>query len=343
MGYLKFMRFGPSPLRVAAWLMLPVAIVTAGEPIRFSGRSGPAQPRELVVRAPLLPAEARNDRVITRPDLPMDTFLAPGPAITPTTGLTRRQTEEQDRRRNWLQQSPESIQQDASKSESDRAREARSDQRDRGERDTSVDGKSPAGRPFDDSDGAGDSARNRNPGPARKSDSNRPAPRTGESGQDNDQRTRTGWEPRSVANERGGPGGSAWFGAGDARAGGGGRIFSDARERERERAANLDDFKRTFANPWAQTSGGVTLAGGRGAAPATAISAPGGDFRRTAPSGLAPGGRSGMELSPRGGLGDFDPKNPLNYGAAGTVLRQPDAPRAIDRKPIMLEVPKRKF
>lgn len=344
-GYPNTMRSGPSPLRVAAWLLLPGAVLIAGEPIRFSGRSGPAQSRELVERAPLLPTEARNDRVVTRPDLPMDTFLVPGQAITPTTGLTRRQMEEQERRRNWLQQSPESIQQDASKSESDRAREARDDQRDRGERDNSADGKSPSGRQLNDPDGAGDSARNRNPGPARKAEGNRPAPRTGESGQDNDQRARTGWEPRSSANVRGGPGDSGWFGAGDARGGGVGRMFSDARERERERerAASLDDFKRTFANPWAQTAGGVNPAGGRGPAPAAGLSVPGGDFRRTTAGGLAPGGRAGMELGARGGLGDFDPKNPLNYGAAGTVLRQPEPPRTLDRKPIVLEVPKRKF
>ena len=50
-----------------------------------------------------------------------------------------------------------------------------------------------------------------------------------------------------------------------------------------------------------------------------------------------------MELGPRGGAGDFDPKNPLNYGAPGTVLRQSESPRTMERKPILLEVPKRKF
>jgi hypothetical protein len=124
------------------------------------------------------------------------------------------------------------------------------------------------------------------------------------------------------------------------------RAMADARDRhrDRERAASMEDFKRTFANPWAQPTGGAGLpASPSGAAMGAGPGAPGGDFRRAAGSGLTPGGRSSMELGPRGGAGDFDPKNPLNYGAPGTVLRQPESPRTMDRKPILLEVPKRKF
>jgi len=344
MGYPITMRSVPRPVWLAAWLLLPGAVLVAAEPIRFSGRSGPAQTRELVERAPFLPTEARSDRVVTRPDLPMDTFLIPGgQAITPTTGLTRRQMEDQERRRNWLTQSPESLQQDASKSESDKQRDARDD---RDDRENPANSKSPLDRQFDDADRSNDpTTRNRNPGPSRKNDRDRSAARTGEASQGNDQQSRTGWEPRTATNLRGGPADTSWFGSGEARGGGVGRMFSDARERERERerAASLDDFKRTFANPWAQTGGGLNPAGARGAARVAGLSVPGGDFRRTAPGGLAPGGRAGMDLGPRAGLGDFDPKNPLNYGAAGTVLRQPEPPRMMDRKPIVLEVPKRKF
>lgn len=342
------MRSGPLLLRVAAWLLLPGAALTAGEPIRFSGRSGPAQPREMVERAPFLPTEARTDRVVTRPELPMDAFLAPAQAVTPTTGLTRRQMEEQERRRNWLLQSPESIQQDANKSEGDKEREARDDRRgERDNRDDASNSKSPLDRQFDGPDRATDpAARSRNPGPARKTERDRPAPRPSESGQGNDQRANTGWEPRNSANLRGGPGDSGWSGPGDARSGNVGRALADARERERdrERAASLEDFKRTFANPWAQTAGSASLTPARsGVGSVAGLSVPGGDFRRPTAGGLAPGGRASMDLGPRGGLGDFDPKNPLNYGAAGTVLRQPEPTRAMDRKPIVLEVPKRKF
>lgn len=353
MGYPITMHSVPRPVWLAAWLLLPGAALVAAEPIRFSGRSGPAQTRELVERAPFLPTEARNDRIVTRPDLPMDTFLIPGQSLTPTTGLTRRQMEDQERRRNWLLQSPERLQQDASKSESDKQRDARDDRREPGDRDDRDDRENPANskapldRQFDEADRSTDpTARNRNPGPSRKSDRDRSAPRTGETSQNNDQPARTGWEPRAATSLRGGPADASWFGADDARGGGVGRMFSDARERERERerAASLEDFKRTFGNPWAQTSGGgLNPVGARGAAPVAGLSVPGGDFRRPAAGGLAPGGRAGMDLGPRGGLGDFDPKNPLNYGAPGTVLRQPEPPRMMDRKPIVLEVPKRKF
>ena len=49
-----------------------------------------------------------------------------------------------------------------------------------------------------------------------------------------------------------------------------------------------------------------------------------------------------VDLGPRGGAWDFDPKNPLNYGAPSTVLRNNEPPRPAS-KPIVLEVPKRKF
>jgi hypothetical protein len=49
-----------------------------------------------------------------------------------------------------------------------------------------------------------------------------------------------------------------------------------------------------------------------------------------------------MDLGPRGAMGDFDPKNPLNYGAPETVLRNNEPPR-VAPKPVVLELPKRKF
>lgn len=339
------MRAGLPTLRLAAWLLVPSAIVCAGEPIRFSGRSGPAAVRELTERAPLLPAEARTDRGIARPELPMD-MLAPGQSVTPTIGLTRRQLDEQDRRRNWMLQSPESLQQAAGNSATDRQREARANQRNSEGRENSPDGKQASGRQPDDDERTGDSPRGRNnPGPARKSERDRPAPRPAENGQA-DQRARTGWEARSSPTLRGGQGEGGWSDPGNARGGNMARALADARDRDRdrERAASLADFKRTFANPWAQTAGGAGLPSSPGGPTSGAgPSAPGGDFRRAAAGGLAGGGRSSMELGPRGGAGDFDPKNPLNYGAAGTVLRQPESPRSLDRKPIVLEVPKRKF
>ena len=124
-------------------------------------------------------------------------------------------------------------------------------------------------------------------------------------------------------------------------------MFSEARERERqrEREANLDAFKTSFGNPWAQTTtvGGTPALGlsGGNNLPATA-GASVGELRRPAlgAAGLDAGPRGKMDFGPSASA--FDPKNPLNYGGAETVFKTPDEPRP-QPKPIVLEIPKRKF
>ena len=123
------------------------------------------------------------------------------------------------------------------------------------------------------------------------------------------------------------------------------RFGEGGQRRQREREASLDAFKRNFQNPWAQTAGGsgnaLVTSGGAVAGP---LGMPGSDLRR-GPSvgGLDSGVRNPVNLGPRGGgLDNFDPKNPLNYGAPETVLKQTEAPR-VAPKPVVLEIPKRKF
>ena len=67
-----------------------------------------------------------------------------------------------------------------------------------------------------------------------------------------------------------------------------------------------------------------------------------GELRRPAlgAAGLGAGPRSKTDFGP--GASVFDPKNPLNYGGAETVFKTPDEPRP-QPKPIVLEIPKRKF
>lgn len=324
---------------VSAAVRLP-----AGEPIRFSGRAGPAQSLTAKDREPFLPTEARTDRSLARPELPDGTFTLPTQSVTPTTGLTRRQLEDQERRRNWFQQSPEALRQDASKSDADRAREARADLDDR-------ENPSP-GRHLEGPDRISDpSGRNKSPGPVRAVDRDRGLTGRRGDGQpdarnDGDDRTsRTGWETRTTIGLRGGAENGGWFGPEAARGGGLSRAMAEAREheRERERTASLDAFKRTFSNPWAQPTAGAATAQPTGGSTPPVLAATGGEFRRSsAPGGLATAGRSTTDFSPRSG-GAFDPANPLNYGSAATVFRQPEPTVRAAPKPVVLEVPKRKF
>ena len=58
-------------------------------------------------------------------DLQFDTFLLPTQTATPTTGLTRRQAEALDQRRNWLLQSPDAILKQATERDDPRTRDPR--------------------------------------------------------------------------------------------------------------------------------------------------------------------------------------------------------------------------
>lgn len=331
--------------------------VQAGEPIRFSGRTGAASAQDFDRREPLLPAEARGGgKSVPRADFQVDQFLMPSQTMTPTTGLTRRQAEALDQRRNWLLQSPDTILKQASERDDGKARDARDSRDEREAPKSSVerylegsDAKADPDQKLKQGDSPQKQARDREQERERNGNRGNEA-REGRDGQENrvigkSTDGRTGFEIRTVGTPRGAADNS-FFGTTDARGGAVSRVVSEAREQERsrERDASLEAFKRNFNNPWAQpaSSGGSLLPPGSSASGTLGV--PGTDFRRPASiGGLNPGGRSGVDLGPRGGgLGDFDPKNPLNYGGAETVLKQNDAPRAAP-KPVILEIPKRKF
>ena len=107
MAYAIAMHFGGIDLRptlrlamLGAAMLGGAATLSAGEPIRFSGRGGPSAPQDFDRREPLLPVEARaGARGMGRGDFSPDVLLMPAQTVTPTTGLTRRQLEAQDQRR----------------------------------------------------------------------------------------------------------------------------------------------------------------------------------------------------------------------------------------------------
>ncbi len=368
MDYLDIVQFTGSPAwRSARIALLGAALVggafaaQAGEPIRFSGRTGAASAQDFDRREPLLPAEARGGgKSVPRADFQFDQFLLPSQSITPTTGLTRRQAEALDQRRNWLLQSPDTILKQATERDDGNPRDSRDPRDERDEREapkSSVerylegrDSKADPDQKLKQGDSAQKQARDRererNSAGNRGNDS-----RDGRDGQENSAtgksgENRTGFETGSSGTARGAADNS-FFGTTDTRGGAMSRVVSEAREQERmrERDASLEAFKRNFNNPWAQpTSAGAGALLGSGGGATGPLGLPGSDFRRPASmGGLNPGGRSGVDLGPRGGgLGDFDPKNPLNYGAPETVLKQNDAPR-VAPKPVVLEIPKRKF
>lgn len=328
----------------------------AGEPIRFSGRTGAASTQDFDRREPLLPAEARGaGKAPPRADLQFDQFLLPSQTMTPTTGLTRRQAEALDQRRNWLLQSPNAVLKQATDRDDAKSRDPR-DEREAPK--SSVerylegnDAKAEADQRLKQGNSPDAQTRERERERERERNANRGnEPRdaqanatTGKAGE-----TRTGFETRTATGMRGSADNS-FFGTAEARGGAMSRAFSEAREqeRQRERDASLDAFKRNFNNPWAQTTSGGGALLGTGNSSGGGLSTmglPGSDVRRTSSiGGLNSGGRSPVDLGPRGGgLGDFDPKNPLNYGAPETVLKQNEAPRAAP-KPVVLEIPKRKF
>ena len=321
------------PVLLSAALFCGAHALTAGEPILFSGRTGPSAPQDFDRREPLLPAEARN---FARPNPAMDPLLMPSQAVTPTTGLTRRQLEAQEQKRNWIFQSSETILKQGSERDSGKP------ERDENERSKSsveryiegADSKADPAKATDSSqrttrdrkDNAGNSARNARTDSAKSGDNS------------------GGLETRATGNPRGSEEGNLFGGSG-ARSGSVGRAMSEARDRQRERDASLDAFKRTFNNPWAQPTagGGVDSSRSAGyAAPGTAGQPATGFDRRGLGGAMGQTGRSAMDLGPRGGSGDFDPKNPLNYGTADTVLRNNEPTRAVS-KPVVLEIPKRKF
>lgn len=352
---MHFSRFrARPPARLAllgAALALGAFAARAGEPIRFSGRAGSASTQDFDRREPLLPAEARaGGPPLRRAGLQYDAFPMPSQAMTPTTGLTRKQAEELDQRRNWLLQSPDAILKQATERDDGQLRDPRDDREAP---------KSSVERYLEGPDAKGDPEQKLKQGsssPTQSRDRERERNASGNrgneprDGQENSVtgkpgESRAGFEPRSAGGTRSAAD-SGFFGPADPRGGALGRVFSEAREqeRQRERDASLDAFKRTFNNPWAQpaSGGSSALAPNGGGAPAI-LGLPGGDFRRPASiGGLNPGGRTTVDLGSRGGPGDFDPKNPLNYGAPETVLKQNDAPRAVS-KPVVLEIPKRKF
>ena len=332
----------------------------AGEAIRFSGRTGAARVQDFDRREPLLPAEARGGgKSVPRADFQFDQFLMPSQTTTPTTGLTRRQAEALDQRRNWLLQSPDAILKQATERDDGKARDPRDTRDERDERDApkssveryleSPDSKADPEQKLKQGDSPQKQARDRERERERNSPGNR-----GNNSRDGQENAatgksadgRTGFETRTTGTPRGATE-SSFFGTTDARGGAMSRVVSEAREqeRQRERDASLDAFKRNFNNPWAQPAsggGGALLGSGGGASGPMGL--PGSDVRRPASiGGLNPGGRTGVDFGPRGGgIGDFDPKNPLNYGGPETVLKQNDAPR-VAPKPIVLEVPKRMF
>lgn len=319
----------------------------SAEPIRFSGRTGRAVAQEFDRREPLLPTEASlNSKAKLQPELPLNTFMPPSQAMTPTTGLTRRQLEAQDQKRNWLLQSPETILRQA-----ERQDEANRDPLSRDDNP-----KSSASRFLENSDTTTDKhgkprneasvdkgRRERDP---RGQDANREP-------QGNELGTRPG-ETRNTLDTRQvgtSPGldGSSLFTAGATRAGAYGRIANDARERDRQResAASLEAFQRSFNNPWAQpttsSGGGNPLAGNVASGLATPGGFMGQDLARRAPgANLGQTTRGPMNLAPLGKDG-FDPSNPLNYGGPETVM-QPSSPATRSAPaPVKLEAPRRKF
>lgn len=322
----------------AAWCALALAgMATAGEPIRFSGRTGPAQPLALERREPFLPTEASSDRIGQRSGPPSDGFLYSVQPVTPTVGLTRKQLEAQEQRRNWFMQSPETILKQAIERDDPRLDDSVKDDR-------RV--KPPAERMKEEREGKTSSEdRHRNENTASR-DRNSLHERRDANGNLLSGESKAGFETRNGdfirAREDGG-----FFGLSDARSGAMSRAVTEAkdRERQRERDASLDAFKRTFGNPWAQTTsvGGTPTMSASGPSSATpTVSAVQNDFRRGV-SGMGAfdaGTRAKMELGPRGG--GFDPQNPLNYGGPETVLKQNEAPRTAP-KPVVLEIPKRKF
>lgn len=349
------MHFARTDLRPAlrlAWLgsalLGGAAALSAGEPIRFSGRTGVATTQDFERREPLLPVEARaGARGMGRGDFSPDVLLMPAQSVTPTTGLTRRQLEAQDQRRNWIFQTPDAILKQGSEraNENPLTRDDREDKQppksaverflegpdskaDAADKTRSADAEQRAAR--DRKDHASQSARN-----ARETTSDNP--RTGE--------TSTSLETRGMGNARGGEERNL-FSASDARSSALGRVFSEGRERERdrERTASLETFRQSFNNPWAQpAAGGLAPARPFGSSSAGNAGMPPGGFDRRSPAGGAgQAGRSATDLGPRHGLGEFDPKNPLNYGAPESALKQNDAARPA-AKPIVLEVPRRKF
>lgn len=304
----------------------------AGEPIRFSGRPGSSSPQEFDRREPLLPAEAR---AFARPNQAMDPLLMPPQAVTPTTGLTRRQLEAQEQKRNWIFQSSETILKQASERESDKP-----------DRDDAEQSKSSVERFIEGADGKADpAAQGKNTGPAQRTTRDR-KDNAGNSARTDSAKSgenSTGLETRATGNPRGREAENL-FGGAEARSGSVGRAMSEARDRQRERDASLDAFKRSFNNPWAQpAAGGVDPSRSAGSAAPGSLGLPASGFERRGIGGaLGQTGRSAMDLGPRGGPGDFDPKNPLNYGSADMVLKNNEPPRATP-KPVVLEVPKRKF
>ncbi|MFM8470003.1 MAG: hypothetical protein ACKODH_08540, partial [Limisphaerales bacterium] len=274
--------------------------------------------------------------------------------MTPTTGLTRKQAEALDQRRNWLLQSPDAILKQATERDDPRARDSREDREAP---------KSVTERFLEGSEGKNDPEQKLKPGEtkdqqarAREREREREAKgnRGSESREGRDTlekplasksgEARTGLETRGPGGLRGAD--SGFFGSAEAR-GAMSRAVNEARqqERQRERDASLEAFKRNFQNPWAQTTsagaGSLLPAGGAASGP---LGLPGADLRRaTSVGGLNPGGRGPTDFGPRdGGLDNFDPKNPLNYGAAETVLKNNEPVRSAP-KPVVLELPKRKF
>ncbi|MEN9575039.1 MAG: hypothetical protein RL514_2894 [Verrucomicrobiota bacterium] len=329
-------------------LLSGVVALPAGEPIRFSGRTGAATPQDFDHREPLLPVEARaGARGMGRGDFSPDMLLMPAPSVTPTTGLTRRQLEAQDQRRNWIFQTPDAILKQGSES-ADENPLTRDDREDKQQPKSAIerflensDGKADAADKMKTSDAAHRPMRDRKDNPNQSNRNSRDA--TTDNGKTGE--LATGLETRAMGNTRGGEERNL-FSASDARGSALGRVFSEGRERERdrERAASLETFRQSFNNPWAQpAAGGLDPARpfGTGAA-GNAGMAPAGLDRRNSAGALGQTGRSATDLGPRSGLGDFDPKNPLNYGTAETVLKQNEAPRPAP-KPIVLEVPRRKF
>jgi hypothetical protein len=343
---LSLRRLRQTGVLAAALASLWPARLTA-EPIRFSGRTGPAVVQEFDRREPLLPTEASlSGKAKLQPELPLSAFMPPSQAMTPTTGLTRRQLEAQDQKRNWLLQSPETILRQA-----ERQDEAN---RDPLSRDDSP--KSAASRFLENSDTTADkSSKPRNETPSDKGRRERDSrgQDTSRESQGNELGIRPG-DARNTLDTRqvgSSPGmdGPSLFTAGATRAGSYGRMVNDARERERQRenAASLEAFQRSFNNPWAQpatsSGGGNPLAGNV----ANGLSAPGGfmgnDLARRVPgANLGQTTRGPMNLGPVGKDG-FDPSNPLNYGAPDTVMQPSAAPTRSAPAPVKLEAPRRKF
>ena len=349
------MHFGRPDLRptlrlvlLGAALLGGAAALPAGEPIRFSGRTGAVATQDFDRRESFLPVEARaGARGMGRGDFSPDVLLMPAQSVTPTTGLTRRQLEAQDQRRNWIFQTPDAI----LKQGSERANEnplTRDDREDKQQPKSAVE------RFLENSEGKADAADKMKTGDAeqramrdRKDHASQSARNARDSTSDNSKtgESSTTLETRGLGNARTGEERNL-FSASDARSSALGRVFSEGRERERdrERAASLETFRQSFNNPWAQpTAGGLDPAKPFGSAAAGNAGMPPGGFDRRGPAaGAGLTGRSATDLGPRGGLGDFDAKNPLNYGAAETVLKPNDAARPAS-KPIVLEVPRRKF